>query len=67
MFFQYAIQVNSVEHDRGAKPNWIEQGAEVFFEGFALDPQVMQCLLAIKSALIHRFLSGMPWLDRQLP
>lgn len=60
MLFQYAIQVNSVEDDSRPQPNRTEQGAEVFVEGPALDAQVMQCLLAIEAALIHRFPSDKP-------
>ena len=67
MFFQYAIQVNSVEDDSGSQPNRTEQGAEVFIEGPALDTEVMQGLLAIEAALIHRFPSGTPAPDRQAP
>ena len=67
MFFQYAIQVNSVEDDSSSQPNRTEQGAEVFLEGPALDAEVMQGLLAIEAALIHRFPSGRPEPDRQAP
>ena len=67
MFFQYAIQVNSVEDDSGSQPNRTEQGAEVFLEGPALDAEVMQSLLAVEAALIHRFPSGRPVPDRQPP
>lgn len=67
MFFQYAIQVNSVKNDRRSQANRTEQRAEVFIEGPALDTQVMQGLLAVEATLIHRFLSGTPWLERPLP
>lgn len=60
MLFQYAIQVNSVEDDSRSQLNRTEQGAEVFLEGPALDAQVMQGLLAIEAALIHRFPSDRP-------
>jgi hypothetical protein len=58
MFFQYAIQVNPVKDNRGSQTNRIEQRAEIYLEGSTLDAEVMQCLLAVEAALIHRFLSG---------
>jgi hypothetical protein len=53
MVIQYAVQVNAVEHHRGAQAHRGQIGPEVQLERPALDAQVRERLLAIEAALIH--------------
>jgi len=53
MFVEYAVQVNAIEHYRGAQAYRGQIRSEVHLERSAPYPQVRHGLLAIEPPLIH--------------